>query len=410
MSFPTTISEIETPAVLVDVDRVEANLKRAQAYANEHGLKLRPHIKTHKLPQFARRQVELGAIGITCQKLGESEVMADAGLDDIFMPYNILGRPKLDRLIALADRVAIQVTADSETVVDGLSDAFAGRPKPLTVLVECDTGLGRCGVQSPAAARALAERIDQAPGLAFGGLMTYPAVGKMAEIDAFLKATLTLLAAAGLEAATVSSGNTPDLYRSHLVTSATEIRPGTYIYNDRSLINRGAATYDDCALTVLTTVVSRPTHGRAILDAGSKALTSDLLGCNGYGEILESPGAVIAGLSEEHGHADLSAAVVKPAVEPKAVAVVPGPLPRPKPAPRASTEPLYLRLVRKEARLREEQYAALTQHARRLSRARRGQGARITENTLIRIAVDMLLERIDKASGADEAELLESLK
>lgn len=314
MSFPTTISEIETPAVLIDVDRVEANLKRAQAYANEHGLKLRPHIKTHKLPQFARRQVELGATGITCQKLGESEVMADGGLSDIYMPYNILGRPKLERLAALADRITIKVTADNETVVDGLSEAFAGRPAPIAVLVECDTGAGRCGVQTPEAALVLAQRIDRAPGLVFGGLMTYPGVGMWEKIDVYLKEALALLAKAGLEVKEVSSGNTPDLYRSHLVTSATEIRPGTYIYNDRSLINRGAATHEDCALTVLTTVVSRPTDGRAILDAGSKALTSDLLGCNGYGEILEAPGAVIAGLSEEHGHVDLSAATAKPAV------------------------------------------------------------------------------------------------
>ncbi|MBB5752231.1 D-TA family PLP-dependent enzyme [Prosthecomicrobium pneumaticum] len=314
MTLPKTIDDIETPAVLIDVDRVEANLARAQAYADEHRLALRPHIKTHKLPAFAKRQVELGAVGITCQKLGESEVMADGGLSDIYMPYNILGKAKLARLAALADRITIKVTADSLPVVEGLSGAFAGRAAPIAVLVECDTGAGRCGVQSPEAALALAQAIDRAPGLVFGGLMTYPPVGGMAAVDAYLGEALRLHEAAGLEVKVVSAGNTPDLYRSHLVTHATEIRPGTYIYNDRSLINRGAATHADCALTVLTTVVSRPTADRAVLDAGSKALTSDLLGCVGYGEILEAPGAVIAGLSEEHGHVDLSAATARPSV------------------------------------------------------------------------------------------------
>src|SRR5271169_6133486 len=121
---------LDTPCVLIDLDRVEANLKRAQAFADTHGLKLRPHIKTHKLAQFARRQVELGAVGVTCQKLGEAEVMADAGLGDIFLPYNIIGEHKLARLKALAARVRLAVTADSETTVEGLANTFRDAPRP----------------------------------------------------------------------------------------------------------------------------------------------------------------------------------------------------------------------------------------------------------------------------------------
>ncbi|MET3925466.1 D-TA family PLP-dependent enzyme [Devosia sp. 2618] len=310
----TDILDLDTPAVLIDLDRVEANLKRAQDYADAHGLKLRPHIKTHKLPRFAKRAMELGAVGITVQKLGEAEVMADAGISEIFMPYNIIGRDKLDRLKALHERVHITVTADSTETVEGLSAEFANSETPLTVLVECDTGMGRCGVQSPAAAVALAEKIANSPGLSFGGLMTYPAAGQVEANAAFLSEAKAALAAAGLPAAIVSNGGTPDLWRAHEVTAATEHRPGTYIYMDRYQVAKGVGGFEDCALTVLATVVSRPTEDRAIIDAGSKALTSDTLGLAGFGLIEAYPDAVIVGLSEEHGTIDLSKCATKPKI------------------------------------------------------------------------------------------------
>jgi len=168
-----TIADLDTPTVLIDIDRVEANLQRAQAHATEQGYALRPHIKTHKLPRFAKRQIELGAVGITAQKLGEAEVMADAGIADIFLPYNILGPRKLARLKALNERVTLSVTADSPDTLFGYAATFTSG-KPLTVLIECDSGGGRCGVQTPAQALALARQIALAPGLRFGGLMTYP--------------------------------------------------------------------------------------------------------------------------------------------------------------------------------------------------------------------------------------------
>ena len=301
-----TIYDIEIPAVLIDLDRVEANLSRAQTYADSHGLKLRPHIKTHKIPRFAQRQVELGAAGITCQKLGEAEVMADAGVTDILLPYNILGAAKLARLRALADRVKLSVTADSAVTLDGYTETFQSRSEPLPVMVECDTGMGRCGVQTPSDALALAQAIDAAAGLRFAGLMTYPAHGKIAETQAWLAEAVALLDRAGLPAETVSNGGTPDMWSAHQVTAATEHRPGTYIYLDRYQVAKGAGFQEDCALTVLTTVVSCPRTERAILDAGSKSLTSDTLGMSGFGLILEHPEAEIMALSEEHGHVDVS--------------------------------------------------------------------------------------------------------
>ena len=310
----TEIAEIDTPAVLIDIDRVEANLKRVQDYADAHGLKLRPHIKTHKLPRFAKRAIELGAVGITVQKLGEAEVMADAGIADIFLPYNIIGPAKLARLKALAERIDIKVTADSAQTVAGLSTTFASSAKPLTVLVECDTGMGRCGVQTPADAVALAQTITASPGLTFGGLMTYPAAGQVEANAAWLAAARLALTDAGLTPAIVSNGGTPDIWRAHEVTAATEHRPGTYIYMDRFQVAKGVGGFEDCALTVLATVVSRPSENRAIIDAGSKALTSDLLGMTGFGLIEQYPEAVIVGLSEEHGTIDLTNCARKPAI------------------------------------------------------------------------------------------------
>ena len=308
------ILQLDTPAVLIDVDRVEANLKRAQDYADRNGLKLRPHIKTHKLPRFAKRAMELGAVGITVQKLGEAEVFADAGISEIFLPYNIIGAAKLARLKALHQRVHITVTADSPETVEGLSHTFAGSATPLTVLVECDTGMGRCGVQTPAAALALAEKIANSPGLTFGGLMTYPAAGQVEANAAWLAAAKLVLTTAGLPPAVVSNGGTPDLWRAHEVTAATEHRPGTYIYLDRFQVAKDVGSFEDCALTVLATVVSRPTEDRAIIDAGSKALTSDTLGMTGFGLIEAYPEAVISGLSEEHGTVDLSRCTSKPKI------------------------------------------------------------------------------------------------
>jgi D-serine deaminase-like pyridoxal phosphate-dependent protein len=294
--------EIETPAVLVDLDVAEANIQRYQAYCDAHGLKLRPHIKTHKLPSLGKRQVAAGAVGITCQKVTEAEAMiAEGGIDDVLITYNILGEEKLGRLRALAGRVRLAVVADNATVVDGLSAAFADAASPLRVLVECNTGADRCGVPSPEAARDLALRIDAAPGLNFAGLMTYPAPGGTADAQGWLSEAKAACEAAGLRVETVSSGGSPDMWRAHEAPVVTEYRVGTCAYNDRSLVARGVCGWEDCALTVLATVVSVPDPRRAVIDAGSKVLTSDLLGLDGHGHVLGRDDIRIDQLSEEHG-------------------------------------------------------------------------------------------------------------
>ena len=298
-----TLAQLTTPAVVIDLDKVERNIKRHQDYANAHGLKLRPHIKTHKLPRIAEMQLRAGAIGITCQKVSEAEAMV-AGtpeIKDVLVTYNILGAEKLEKLAALAKKVTLSVVADNKTVVAGLSQRFAQEAKPLTVLVECDTGAQRCGVATPEDAAALAQIIAASPGLTFGGLMTYPPPDGAAAVQDFMTRAKALTEAKDIAVPVITSGGTPSMAKAGDAPVTTEYRAGTYVYNDRSLVARGACDWDDCALTVLATVVSVPAANRAIIDAGSKALTSDLLGLQGYGHVLGRDDIRIDQLSEEHG-------------------------------------------------------------------------------------------------------------
>ncbi|WP_028745210.1 D-TA family PLP-dependent enzyme [Rhizobium mesoamericanum] len=300
------VADLSTPRPIIDEDRLAANIARVQAYMDQHGLNFRPHIKTHKIPALAAEQIAAGAKGINCQKISEAEAFAAAGFEDILITFNILGPQKLERLGALNERLSdLKVVADSTATVDGLSSYFASR-KPLTVLVECDTGGGRCGVQTPEEARNLARHINNTPGLSFGGLLNYPKPASAEMVQAFLNEALLLLREDGIACPIVSNGGTPSLFEAHLVSAATEHRAGTYIYNDRSMVRAGHCSEADCAMHVLATVVSRPTADRAVIDAGSKALTSDLLGFADYGTVVGYPEAVITGLSEEHGLIDLS--------------------------------------------------------------------------------------------------------
>ena len=310
---------LDTPVVTIDLDVVEANIARLQKYLDEHGIKSRPHIKTHKIPAIATKQVQAGAVGIACQKIGEAEIMAAAGLRDILLPFNILGPAKLERLIALARQVRLSVTVDSENVARGLSEAARRAGLGVAVLIECDTGGQRVGVQSPEAALDLARQIVRMPGLAFGGVMTYPN-SEMA--GKFFTRCLELFRGVGLPVAEVSGGGTTVMWQAHTVPCLTEHRAGTYIYNDRSIVRSGAATWAQCAMRVRTTVVSRPTPGRAILDAGSKSLSSDLLGFEDYGYVVEHPEARLFALSEEHGHLDVSGCARAPEVG-EVVSIIP---------------------------------------------------------------------------------------
>ena len=298
--------EIDTPSVLIDTELAERNIKRYQKYCNTHNLNLRPHIKTHKLPHFAKLQIEAGAIGITCQKISEAEAMLDGDVDnsikDILLSYNILGENKLERLRGLSKRVKLSVVADNVECIKGLSDTFSQSASCLPVLVEVDTGALRCGVVSPAEACQLAIKLNDMPGVSFAGLMTYPPKKRGAEkMNSFFNVAKRLIEAKGLKVGIFSIGGSPEMWNAHEVLLATEYRIGTYLYNDKSLIAAGACEIKDCAMTILATVVSTPTVNRAVIDAGSKVLTSDLVGLENHGLIVDYPKLKIAQLSEEHG-------------------------------------------------------------------------------------------------------------
>ena len=320
--MPTLVAELDTPAVVIDLDIVEANIRRAQETLASHGLANRPHIKTHKIPALAKLQMDAGAVGITCQKLGEVEVMADAQVaDDILLTYNVLGDAKAERLAALIRRLKrMAVVLDNEVVARGLSEAGKRHGVDIRFLIECDTGFGRNGVQSPQAALDLARETMRLPNMRFEGLMTFPTAKP--EQRLWLERALQLLNGAGIAVPVVSGGGSPALKCCGDFPMLTEYRAGTYIYNDVMQVTAGAATWDDCAMTVRATVVSRPTEDRAVLDAGSKVMTYEQYYAKGFGRIVEYPDAQVTGFSEEHGMVDLSACTKKPKIG-EVVSVIP---------------------------------------------------------------------------------------
>lgn len=306
--------EYGTPCAVIDMDRVERNIARIQKACDDAGLANRPHIKTHKNPTIAKMQVAAGAKGITCQKLGEAEIMANAGIDDILISYNLLGEEKMARLGALQAKANMTVAADNSTVVAGLPKAAAASGRPLSVVVECDTGRKRAGVETPTEAIALAREIAGSEGLEFAGFLMYPTETGWADAQKFYDEALAGVRAHGLDAKIVSTGGTPNLKNLGKLKGGTEHRFGTYIYNDRMQVAAGVAGWDDCALHIYSTVVSRAAPERGILDAGSKTLTSDTGGLDGHGLILEHPEAKIARFAEEHGFLDLSRSNTRPNV------------------------------------------------------------------------------------------------
>jgi D-serine deaminase-like pyridoxal phosphate-dependent protein len=311
----TAITEVDTPAVIIDLDRVEANIAKLQDYLTSNGLANRPHIKTHKLPLLAHKQVRAGAVGITVQTLGEAEVMAAAGLDDILITYNLIGDEKARRLAGVARMVPnLRVALDNEAALDTVKRAGAMADRTIGVLVEFESGKNRQGVMEPEQALALAKRARTSNYVEFVGLMTYPCGPQAA---AFIARAIELFAAAKVPLHVISAGGTPNMWRAHEVAGLTEYRVGTSIYHDRRSVGLGSATFDEVALHVHVRVVSRPERDRAVIDAGSKVLTSDTAPASlgsGYGHVLEYPEAVITELSEEHGVVDFSACTEPPAV------------------------------------------------------------------------------------------------
>jgi D-serine deaminase-like pyridoxal phosphate-dependent protein len=299
-----SLDEVETPAAVVDADRLERNLSRWQEHCDRHGLANRPHVKTHRCVEIAHRQLSLGAVGITCQKLSEAETMADAGCNDILVPFNIVGAVKLGRLCDLLERVTLAVSVDDAALLPGLAQAASEASRRLGVLVDCDTGHGRTGVASPEAATDLAVAVMGHDSLRFDGFLTYPAPEGAPR---FLDAAVAGARKRGLEPEVVSAGGTASMWDSgELRPTVTEYRAGNYALHDRMSIAAGAASLDDVALTVHATVVSRPARDRAILDAGSKALTSDTGPDPGFGLVLEAPNSMIVKLAEEHAYVELS--------------------------------------------------------------------------------------------------------
>lgn len=315
-----TIAELDTPAVLIDVDVMEDNLRRMAAYCRQKSLNLRPHTKTHKIPAFARRQVELGATGITVAKLGEAEVMAAAGLTDILIAYPIFGELKWRRLVSLAERATITVAMDSLEIARAISAHAVEHGVSVGIRVEFDTGFHRCGLPISNRSIEITKRVRELPGLRWDGIQLYPGqiMGTRASRETSIPAEnetiqklLELLAANRIECPVVSGGNTPAAYECHRFKGVTEIRPGTYIFNDRNTVDAEAATYSQCAATVLATVITTSVEDKAMLDAGSKTLAADTLlsgARTGYGYIPDDPGLVLEDLSEEHGHLDLRGA------------------------------------------------------------------------------------------------------
>ena len=309
-----TVRDLPSPFLIVDLDAVDRNVERLQRYCDEHEIALRPHVKTHKLPLLAHRQLAAGARGIACQKLGEAEVMADNGIDNILVTFPLVGAEKADRLASLAARVQVSVGADSYVVASGLSAALVARGASAGFLVDCDTGFGRTGVQSPEAAADLAQRVAELPGLELEGLMTHPGTP---ESGPWLREARRQIEERGLTVRCVSGGGTAGAFHLHESGVFTELRAGTYVYGDRRLAAIGLMVLEDCALRVIATVVSRPIDGRAILDAGSKTLTSDFspgLDDGTYGLVVEYPDAILTGLSEEHGTLDLTGCDHRPEI------------------------------------------------------------------------------------------------
>jgi D-serine deaminase-like pyridoxal phosphate-dependent protein len=309
------VEELDTPTLIIDLDALEDNLDRYQRYFTEHGIALRPHIKTHKTPAIAAMQMAKGAVGLCCQKIGEAEVMVNSGIaPDVLIPYNIMGKQKLDRLTTLARRTKLTVAADSAYTVRGLAEAAGAAKVTLGVLVEVECGLNRTGVQTPEEAAELGKLIDSLPGLEMRGIMGHPTPPACRPM---LQETLALLDKAGVPHPVVSGGSTEHALSAHLLPELNEYRIGEYVAGGVTHLRAGRHTLEQCALRVIATVISKPTRDRVILDAGSKAMSASTLPTpNGIsmGHIVEYPDARFCGFSEEHGHIDVSACAVKPEI------------------------------------------------------------------------------------------------
>lgn len=312
-----------TPAMVIDAVTVFRNVARLAAYASEHELDVRPHTKTHKSRQLGALQISAGAIGLTTAKVGEAEVMADVA-DDVMVAYPAIDPARTARLAKLARHATVRVAVDSLLGAKRLAEAANRVSSTIGIMVDLDVGMGRTGMQTPSETLKMAQFVDATPGVRLDGLFCYPGHigGPASEQEAALRAVSDKLDAVlrlwedhGLQARIVSGGSTPTAFQSHLVPEYTEIRPGTYIYNDMNTVRGGYCTLDDCAARIHCTVVSTAVPGQVVIDAGTKTFTSDQYGPApdlGYGLIVEYPTALIMRLTEEHGQVDVRACGAPP--------------------------------------------------------------------------------------------------
>ncbi|MDA0709571.1 MAG: alanine racemase [bacterium] len=297
-----TIHDLDTPALTIDLDILEKNIRETQEDCNKHNIQLRVHTKTHKIPEIAKMQLAAGAVGIVCQKVGEAEAMVAGGISDILIPYNIVGPLKVKRLTDLCKRAALTVAVDSEITARGLSAGATDNGVTLAILVECDTGGERCGVQSPEAALALARKVCEMPGLQFKGIMTFPSSERAGP---FLDQTRALFSKADIPLPIISGGGTGTAEISRAI-GCTETRIGSHVFEGLRRIShlKNPPNPISCAQRMIVTVVSTPVPERIIIDGGQKTFASHPP--TPYGHIVEHPKAKIYAMSVEHGHVDVS--------------------------------------------------------------------------------------------------------
>jgi len=315
-----------TPALVIDLPIVKRNIDRLAEYGRKHSIAIRPHTKTHKSLRMAKLQLDAGASGLTVAKVGEAITMS-AVCDDLFVAYPALDPWRREHLAKLARTHKVQVGFDSPEAADSIGAAASDADVTIGVLVDLDVGLHRTGVQTPADALALAQHVSKTPGLRLDGIMCYPGQVKhaiqeqpaiVAPVAELLQETLDLWKTNGFEAKVVSGGSTPSAYQSHLMPQVNEIRPGTYIFNDMSVVSCGYATLADCAARLRCTVISTAVPGKFVIDAGSKSLTQDRRTIDpdtaGFGHVVEYPLAKITRLSEEHGEVDATKCGKRPRI------------------------------------------------------------------------------------------------
>ena len=312
------ISELDTPALVIDLDIMDRNLRRIAEYTKAHGLRLRPHTKTHKVPAVGRRQLDSGAVGLTVAKVGEAEVMLGANPPDLLLAYPVFGRSKLERLMEVARKTQVTVALDNLVAARQLSEAARAANVEIGVLAEVDAGLNRVGVSPGPELMELARGLRSLPKLRFEGIDFYPGhirdtaergTEQIHKLSELVQCILDDFRRDGIEVRVVSGGSTPSLFQSHQVKGLNEIRPGTYVYNDVNTVASGACTFDDCAASILVTVVSTARPAQIIVDGGSKTFSSDLAAPPSvHGRVVEAPECAFHKENEEHGYIDITRA------------------------------------------------------------------------------------------------------